>query len=71
MSIYICTICNNQKDSDFNCADLDGKECCEECFEQKQENDELVEALRQINSSDNSPHNATIAHEVLKKFGKL
>jgi len=33
MSIYICTICNNQKDSDFNCAELDGKECCEECFD--------------------------------------
>ena len=29
------TICNNQKDSDFNCADLDRKECCEECFEQQ------------------------------------
>lgn len=34
MSIYICTICNEQKDSDFNCAELDGKECCEECFEE-------------------------------------
>lgn len=33
MSIYICTICEQQKDGDFNCAELDGKECCEECFE--------------------------------------
>jgi len=32
MSIYICTICEQQKDGDFNCAELDGKECCEECF---------------------------------------
>ena len=37
MSIYICTICNNQKDGDFNCAELDGEECCEECFEEKPE----------------------------------
>jgi hypothetical protein len=37
MSIYICTICEQQKDSDFNCAELDGKECCEECFEQLNE----------------------------------
>jgi len=31
MSIYICTICKQQKDSDFNCAEFAGKECCEEC----------------------------------------
>jgi len=34
MSIYICTICDRPNDSDFNCAELDGKECCEECFEE-------------------------------------
>lgn len=41
MSIYICTICEQQKDGDFNCAELDGKECCEECFEEQltEEND--------------------------------
>jgi len=38
MSIYICTICNNQKDGDFNCAELGGKECCEECFDEHENN---------------------------------
>lgn len=38
MSIYICTICEQQKDSDFNCAEWQGKECCEECFETMEEN---------------------------------
>lgn len=46
MSIYICTICEQQKDSDFNCADLDGKECCEECFEQLGELQEEVERYK-------------------------
>jgi hypothetical protein len=46
MSIYICTICEQQKDSDFNCADLDGKECCEECFEQLEELQEEVERYK-------------------------
>lgn len=46
MSIYICTICEQQKDSDFNCADLDGKECCEECFEQLEELQEEVEKYK-------------------------
>lgn len=30
-----------------------------------------VATLKQINSSDNSTYNATIAHKVLKEFGKL
>lgn len=38
MSIYICTICKQQKDSDFNCAEWQGKECCEECLENMEEN---------------------------------
>jgi len=45
MSIYICTICNNQKDSDFNCAELGGKECCEECFGEHEPNEETQQAF--------------------------
>jgi len=36
MSIYICTICDRPNDSDFNCAELHGKECCEECFSENE-----------------------------------
>jgi hypothetical protein len=47
MSIYICTICNNQKDSDFNCAELHGKECCEECFGEHEPNEETQQAFNE------------------------
>jgi hypothetical protein len=36
MSIYICTICKEQKDGDFNCGFIEGREdeeICEECCE--------------------------------------
>jgi hypothetical protein len=45
MSIYICTICNQQKDSDFNCAELHGKECCEECFGEHELKEETQQAF--------------------------
>jgi len=45
MSIYICTICEQQKDSDFNCAELDGKECCEECFDEHEPKEETQQAF--------------------------
>lgn len=35
------------------------------------ENEEMLKALKQINASDDSSYNARIAHEVLKKIGKL
>ena len=47
MSIYICTICNQQKDGDFNCAELDGKECCEECFGEHEPNEETQQAFNE------------------------
>jgi hypothetical protein len=45
MSIYICTICEQRKDSDFNCAELDGKECCEECFGEHELKEETQQAF--------------------------
>lgn len=42
MSIYICKICEQQKDSDFNCAELDGKECCEQCYSETLEKNVYV-----------------------------
>jgi len=62
MSIYICTICNNQKDSDFNCAELDGKECCEECFEEQ-----LTEKLM---IKENRQEEIMQQHAKSGKFGK-
>jgi hypothetical protein len=48
MSIYICTICNQQKDSDFNCAELGGKECCEECFSENENNNNATSPLELV-----------------------
>ena len=39
--------------------------------ELKRQNEKFIETLRLINASDNSTYNATIAHKVLKEFGKL
>lgn len=37
MSIYICEICEQQKDGDFNCGEIEGfGEVCEECEEKRQ-----------------------------------
>ena len=39
MSIYICTICHQQKDGDFNCGFIKGREdeeICEECSEESE-----------------------------------
>jgi len=45
MSIYICTICQEQKDGDFNCGFIEGREdeeICEECSEAKIQSEEQI-----------------------------
>ena len=39
MSIYICTICHQQKDGDFHCGFIKGREdeeICEECSKESE-----------------------------------
>ena len=38
-------LAHQQKDSDFNCAELDGKECCDECFGEHELKEETQQAF--------------------------
>jgi len=37
MSIYSCNFCGEQKDGDFDGTELNGKECCQACYEELSE----------------------------------
>ena len=69
MSIYICTICHQQKDGDFNCGFIEGREdeeICEECGEE-----EIVEPLQPIVGQHlmSFPKNSPAPFELLVKDG--